>query len=61
MVEIILDIEFEKKFKKIKHKSIKEKIIKQISKIKTQPTISKPMKYKRKGTRETYLLPYRIS
>lgn len=46
---------------KLKSKDIKNKIIKQISKIKENPEIGKPMKYQRKGTRELYLSPYRLS
>ena len=55
MVDIIFDSHFKKDFKKIKDKSIKEKIIKQISKIKENPEIGKPMRYCRKGTRELYI------
>ena len=52
MVEVIFDPLFKKDFKKIKDKSLKDKIIKQVSKIKDNPEIGKPMKYGRKGTRE---------
>ncbi len=61
MVEVIFDPDFKKDFKKIKDNLTKEKIIKQISKIKTNPGIGKPMMYGRKGTRELYVPPYRIS
>jgi mRNA-degrading endonuclease RelE of RelBE toxin-antitoxin system len=61
MVNIILDPNFEKKFKKLKDKSLKGKIVRQISKIKNIPKIGKPMMYGRKGTREVYVSPYRIS
>jgi addiction module RelE/StbE family toxin len=61
VVKVIFDQNFKKYFKKIKNSSIKEKIIKQISKIKDNPEIGKPMKYSRKGTRELYIKPYRIS
>ena len=47
--------------KKIKDKTIKEKIIKQVSKIKGNPEIGKPMMYARKGTRELYIAPFRLS
>lgn len=61
MVNVIFDPNFKKDFKKIKDKSLKEKVIKQISKIKNNPKIGKPMKYSRKGTRELYISPLRLS
>ena len=61
MVEIIIDENFKKKFQKIKNNQTKEKIIKQIEKIKDNPEIGKPMQYERKGTRELYISPYRLS
>lgn len=61
MVKIFFDSFFEKNFKKIKDKSLKEKIIKQISKLKNNPEIGKPMKFNRKGTREIYIKPFRLS
>lgn len=61
MVEVIFDPDFKKDFKKVKNKDIKNKIIKQISKIKSNPKIGKPMRYSRKGTRELYISPFRLS
>ncbi|MBR9691034.1 type II toxin-antitoxin system RelE/ParE family toxin [Candidatus Woesearchaeota archaeon] len=61
MVKVIYEHSFKKNFKKIKDASIKEKVIKQVSKIKNNPQIGKPMKYSRKGTRELYIAPYRLS
>lgn len=61
MVTVIFDPIFKKNFKKIKDKSLKEKVIKQISKIKDNPEIGKPMMYGRKGTRELYIAPLRLS
>lgn len=61
MVEVIFDPEFKKDFKKIKDKSIKEKIIKQLSKIRDNLEIGKPMKFDRKKTRELYVSPWRLS
>ena len=61
MVEVIFDSVFKKDFKKIKHASLKEKVIKQISKIKNNPEIGKSMRYNRKGTRELYISPLRLS
>jgi mRNA-degrading endonuclease RelE of RelBE toxin-antitoxin system len=40
---------------------LKIKLKKQIQKIINNPQIGKPMKYDRKGTRELYLPPFRIS
>ena len=61
MVEVIFDPNFKKDFKKIKDRSVKEKIIKQVSKIKENPGIGKPMRFDRKGTRELYISPWRLS
>ena len=61
MVDVVFDPNFKKDFKKIKNKDIKDKIIKQVSKIKDNPEIGKPMRYTRKGTRELYVAPYRLS
>lgn len=52
---------FKKIFSKIKDKKLKEKIIKQFSKIKDNPEVGKPMKHDRKGTREVYIKPFRLS
>lgn len=61
MVSVIFDPIFKKNFKKIKDKFLKEKVIKQVSKIKDNPEIGKPMMYERKGTRELYIAPLRLS
>ena len=61
MVEVIFEPFFKKNFKKIKDKTLKEKIIKQISKLKNNPEIGKPMRHTRKGTRELYVSPFRLS
>ena len=50
-----------KTISKIKDTSLKEKVKKQIKKIIEQPKIGKPMRYARKGTRELYIGPYRLS
>ena len=52
---------FKKAFKKIKNQDMKFKIKKQIRKIISDPTIGKPMRYERKGTRELYISPYRLA
>ena len=61
MVIVLFHPNFKKIFSKIKDKSVKEKLIKLFSKIKENPEIGKPMKYTRKGTRELYVNPYRLS
>jgi len=61
----MLDIKYEPAFlkiiEKIKDKPTKEKVKKQIIKIITNPEIGKPMKYGRKGSREIYIAPFRLS
>lgn len=61
MVEVIFSNQFRKKFSKIKDHSLKIKIKKQIKKISKNPLIGKPMRNKRKNTRELYISPYRLS
>jgi len=61
MVKVNFDSSFEKQFKKIKNESIKIQVKKQIKKIIENPEIGKPMKYKRKGSRELYIKPYRLA
>ena len=61
MLEIKKEPSFLKTISKIKDNSLKEKVIKQIKKIIKSPEIGKPMRYGRKGTRESYVSPYRIS
>jgi mRNA-degrading endonuclease RelE of RelBE toxin-antitoxin system len=61
MVTIEFTIDFEKCIKKIKDNSVKDKVKKQIGKIIEFPEIGKPMMHDRKGTREVYVPPYRLS
>jgi len=61
MVEVELGDSYQKKFSKLKEHTLKEKIIKQIIKLKQNPELGKPMKYARKGTRELYISPFRLS
>lgn len=61
MVNVEFDSVFKKKVKKIKDNALKEKVKKQIAKVVRNPLIGKPMRFSRKGTREVYLSPYRIS
>ena len=57
MVTAEFDLSFQKAFSKIKDPVMKEKIIKQIAKLKDNPELGKPMRYTRKGTRELYISP----
>lgn len=61
MVEIIFDDNFKRFFSKIKDKLLKTKILKQLEKLKTNPEAGKPMRNVRKGTREVYIKPFRLS
>lgn len=53
--------EFVKILQKIRDEAVKEKVKKQILKIMENPEIGKPMQYSRKGTREVYVPPFRLS
>ena len=61
MVEVIFDPKFKNLFSKVKDKETKNKIINQVEKIKLNPEVGKPMMYGRKGTRELYIPPFRLS
>ena len=61
----MLDIKYEDDFlrtiSKIKDNSKREQIKKQVGKIIANPELGKPMMYDRKGTREVYVKPFRLS
>ena len=61
MVEIIFDDKFQNTFNKIKDNILKKKIKNQIKKIIKNPEVGKPMRNTRKGTRELYISPFRLS
>jgi mRNA-degrading endonuclease RelE of RelBE toxin-antitoxin system len=61
MVNIVYSDKFKRIFSKIKDNNLKERVTKQISKIIENPEIGKPMSYNRKGTREVYVSPFRLS
>jgi mRNA-degrading endonuclease RelE of RelBE toxin-antitoxin system len=61
MVRSAFDPLFEKTFSKIKDAGLKERIIKQLGKIRDNPAVGKPIRYGRKGTREVYVPPFRLS
>ena len=60
MVKLEYAPKFQKSFKKLDN-SYKIKIEKLVNKISDNPEIGKPMQYNRKGTREVYVKPYRLS
>ena len=60
MVRVSYDPEFKKKVSKIKDVMVKKQVVNQIKKINQRPTIGKPMRFERKGTREVYIKPYRL-
>ena len=61
MVEIRFSKKFINVFSKIKDNLLKYKIEKQVKKISENPEAGKPMKHGRKGTRELYIKPFRLS
>lgn len=61
MVRVKFTEEFQMIFFKIKDNLLKTKIIKQLKKIKENPEVGKPMRNIRKGTRELYIKPFRLS
>ncbi len=60
MVVVSYSDDFEQAVKKLDN-TLKEKLKKQIIKIVNNPLIGKPMRYERKGTREVYVKPFRLS
>lgn len=61
MVEVTFTQEFKEMFSKINDKLTKERIVKQVEKIKLNPEIGKPMRNARKGTRELYIGSFRLA
>jgi len=59
-MEIIFSSEFKKEFKKIKDKTIRLKIIKQLKKISNSPETGKHLKYNLKNHRSVRVTPFRI-
>ena len=53
--------DFQRTFSKIKDRALREKIIKQLEKIRENPEVGKPMRNVRKGTRELHISPFRLS
>jgi len=61
MVTVSYHHYFEKQIRKIKNEALKQRIKQQIQKIIEDPEIGKPMRFGRKGTRELYISPFRLS
>jgi len=61
MVSVEFTSEFQKLFSKIKDSSLKERVSKQIMKLEANPEAGKPMRYDRRGTREMYIPPFRLT
>jgi mRNA-degrading endonuclease RelE of RelBE toxin-antitoxin system len=61
MLTIEYKDDFLKRITKIKDTIMKEQIKKNITKIIERPEIGKPMRYTRKGTRKSYIGPYRLA
>ena len=61
MVDVVFLPSFEKTFAKIRDPATKKRILKQFMKIKEDPKIGKPMRYDRRGSREVYIVPFRLS
>ena len=61
MVNAEYEPDFKKQVEKIHDGLLKTKLKKQIAKIIGNPEIGKPMKYSRRGTREVYIPPFRLS
>ena len=61
MVRSFFHSRFQNAFSKVKNEALKERINKQFEKIRENPEIGKPMRNIRKGTREVYVVPFRLS
>ena len=61
MVTVDYSPSFGKTIQKIRDRLFKEKVSKQIRKIVACSEIGKPMRHARKGTREVYIPPFRLS
>lgn len=61
MVKVELSPKFKQILLKISHPVLKIKIKKQLAKIIQNPKVGKPMRNIRKGTRELYIKPFRLS
>ena len=61
MVNVSYGGNFRRVYRKIKDNALKERVKGQIQKLLENPEAGKPMKFERKGTRELYVAPFRLS
>jgi len=61
MVNVAYSSHFTLIFQKIRDSAQKERVRGQIRKIVANPEVGKPMRFARKGTRELYVAPFRLS
>jgi len=61
MLDIVYEPDFLDKICKIKDNATRDYVKKQVRKIVQNPGVGKPMRYDRKGTRELYVKPFRLS
>ena len=61
MVRVVFTPSFKKRFSKIKDRALRERVVKQLEKLRDNPELGKPMRNTRKGTREVYVPPFRLS
>jgi len=61
MVSVACNPLFERIIGKLKDRRLIKKVKNQIKKIIQDPEIGKPMRYDKKGTREVYIKPFRLS
>ncbi len=59
-MEILFSEQFRKDYKRIKDHSLREKIIKSITKLKELPESGKPLRHELKGHRRLVIKPFRI-
>ena len=59
-MEIVFSDDFRKEFKKIKDKTTRLKIIKQLKKLSESPEIGKPLQYNLRNHRSVRVTPFRI-
>jgi len=60
MVKISFEVPFKKRYSNL-DTATKERVITQLEKLAANPQVGKPMRYDRKGTRELYVPPFRLS
>ena len=61
MVEVRFDKRFKVVFSKLKDDVLRKRVARQIKKMTENPKAGKPMRNIRKGTRELYIPPFRLS